>query len=124
MTFSDKPEKPVVSDEMCDKCGVNMVIKKGRYGDFLACPNYPECKNTKQIVKKLDVKCPKCDGDVIEKRTKKGRKFYGCSNYPKCDYTSWKEPVMEKCESCGELKEKSSPSDDGEHVCANKDCKK
>ncbi|MBV1757071.1 MAG: type I DNA topoisomerase [Dethiosulfatibacter sp.] len=124
MTFGDKPDKPKVSDEICEKCGVNMVVKRGRYGDFLACPNYPDCKNTKQIVKKLDVKCPKCNGDVVEKRTKKGRKFYGCSNYPKCDYTSWKEPVAEKCESCGELKVLDNKSDGGEPVCTNKDCKK
>lgn len=97
ITIEDK-----VTDVICEKCGRNMVIKHGRYGDFLACPGYPDCKNTKPIVEEIDVKCPKCgDGKVLIKKSRKGRKFYGCSNYPDCDFVSWSEPVKEKCEECG-----------------------
>jgi DNA topoisomerase-1 len=113
-----------VSDVDCDKCGARMVIKKGRYGEFLACPNYPECKNTKQIEKTIDVKCPKCGGDILEKRTKKGRKFYGCSNYPECDFTAWNEPVSEKCSDCGSLQVKKKTKDGEVIVCTNDNCKK
>ncbi len=113
-----------VSDVDCDKCGARMVIKKGRYGEFLACPNYPECKNTKQIEKTINVKCPKCGGDILEKRTKKGRKFYGCSNYPECDFTAWNEPVSEKCSDCGSLQVKKKTKDGEVIVCTNDNCKK
>lgn len=113
-----------VSDVDCDKCGARMVIKKGRYGEFLACPNYPECKNTKQIEKTIDVKCPKCGGDILEKRTKKGRKFYGCSNYPECDFTAWNEPVSEKCPVCGGLQVKKKTKDGEVIVCTNDNCQK
>ncbi len=124
MPYNEESKSVIESDEVCEKCGTNMVVKKGRFGEFLACPNYPECKNTKQIVKNTGVKCPKCGGDVVEKRTKKGRRFYGCSNYPSCDFTSWTEPVAEKCDTCGSLQVlKKSPK--GEDVtCTNEDCKK
>lgn len=89
-----------VSDVVCEKCGRNMVVKHGRFGKFLACPGYPECRNTKPIVDKIDVPCPKCGGDVVRKRSKKGRVFYGCNNYPDCDFVSWDEPVKEKCPEC------------------------
>ncbi|HZH93232.1 MAG TPA: type I DNA topoisomerase [Tissierellaceae bacterium] len=89
-----------VSDVICEKCGRNMVVKHGRFGKFLACPGYPECKNTKPIVDKIEVPCPKCGGDVVRKRSKKGRVFYGCNNYPDCDFVSWDEPVKEKCPDC------------------------
>ncbi|WDV47684.1 type I DNA topoisomerase [Clostridiaceae bacterium M8S5] len=88
------------TDVICDKCGRNMVIKHGRYGKFLACPGYPECKNTKPLVKDIGVKCPKCDGDIVQRRSKRGRTFYGCSNYPECDFVTWNIPVKEKCPSC------------------------
>ena len=78
-----------------------MVIKNGPYGKFLACPGYPDCKNVKKYVEETGAECPKCGGKVIIKRTKKGRIFYGCSNYPKCDFVSWDEPSMEKCPKCG-----------------------
>lgn len=91
-----------ISDVVCEKCGRNMVVKMGRFGKFLACPGYPECKNTKAIHDIIDVKCPKCSGDIVRKRTKKGRTFYGCINYPECDFVSWDEPVSEKCPNCGE----------------------
>ncbi len=93
--------KEEVTDQICEKCGRNMVIKHGRYGKFLACPGYPECKNTKPLLKKIGVKCPKCGGDIIERRSKKGRRFYGCSNYPDCKFISWDLPVEKKCPECG-----------------------
>lgn len=94
------PEK--VSDVICEKCGANMVYKTGRFGEFLACPNYPECKNTKPIIKQIDVPCPKCGGKVVIKRAgKSGKSFYGCENYPNCDFVSWDKPLEEKCPECG-----------------------
>ncbi|USP70247.1 type I DNA topoisomerase [Ruminococcus sp. FMB-CY1] len=89
------------TDIICDKCGRQMVVKVGRYGKFIACPGYPECKNVLKFVEKTGVKCPKCNGDVIVKHTKKKRVFYGCSNYPECDFVSWNEPVNERCPQCG-----------------------
>ena len=89
------------TDIICDKCGRQMVVKVGRYGKFIACPGYPECKNVLKFVEKTGVKCPKCNGDVIVKHTKKKRVFYGCSNYPECDFVSWDEPIQEKCPKCG-----------------------
>ena len=89
------------TDIICDKCGRQMVVKVGRYGKFIACPGYPECKNIIKYVEKTGVKCPKCGGDVIIKRTKTKRIFYGCSNYPECDFVSWNEPTNEKCPQCG-----------------------
>lgn len=98
-------ELPVVeSDEVCDKCGAKMVYKEGRFGQFLACPNYPECKNTKAIVKYLnDVPCPKCGGKIVIKRSKNKKTFYGCEKYPDCDFVTWNMPINEKCPECGEL---------------------
>jgi len=113
--------KDEVSDQQCDKCGAYMVIKQGRFGKFLACPNYPECKNTKPILKSTGVPCSFCDdGEIVERRTKKGRLFYGCSNYPDCEFTSWYKPVKEKCPHCGHnlvLKARQS-----QPMCNNKAC--
>ena len=92
-----------VTDIKCDKCGKFMVIKHGRFGDFLACPGYPECKNTKPIVEELDVPCPKCGGKILARKSKKGRKFFGCSNYPDCDFVSWFEPTKENCPNCSNM---------------------
>ena len=89
------------TDIICEKCGRRMVIKTGRYGKFIACPGYPECKNIKKLVTENGAECPKCGGRVVVKKTKKGRVFYGCSEYPKCDFVSWDEPVQEKCPRCG-----------------------
>lgn len=91
------------TDIICDKCGRKMVVKVGRYGKFIACPGYPECKNIIKYVEKTGVTCPKCGGDVIVKHTKSKRIFYGCSNYPECDFVSWNEPVNERCPQCGEI---------------------
>lgn len=91
-----------VSDELCDVCGRNMVIKYGPHGKFLACPGFPECRCTKPFFEKINVNCPKCGGDVVIKATKKGRRYYGCINAPECDFMSWAKPSNEKCPSCGE----------------------
>ena len=89
------------TDVVCDKCGRNMIVKVGRFGKFLACPGYPDCKNTKPLVFKTSAKCPECGGDVIEKKTKKGTSFYGCSNYPECNFMTWDLPSDEVCPKCG-----------------------
>ena len=90
-----------VSDVQCDKCGAMMVYKIGKFGKFLACPNYPTCKNTKRIVDKIGVKCPQCGAEIIKLHTKKGRAFYGCERHPDCDFVSWQKPVGENCPKCG-----------------------
>lgn len=89
------------TDEICPNCGRPMVIKMGRFGKFISCSGYPECKTTKPIVKATGAACPKCDGAVVERRSKKGRTFYGCANYPKCDFLSWDLVVPERCPVCG-----------------------
>lgn len=89
------------TDEVCEKCGRNMVVKVGRFGKFLACPGYPDCKNTKPLIYKTKAKCPECGGDVIEKKTKRGTSFYGCSNYPNCNFMTWDLPSEEVCPRCG-----------------------
>jgi DNA topoisomerase-1 len=95
-------EIPVeVSDVPCEKCGRLMVVKHGRYGKFLACPGFPDCRNTKPILKDTGVKCPKCDGTIVERRTKRGKVFYGCKNYPECDFVTWDMPLQEDCKTCG-----------------------
>ncbi len=91
------------TDFICEKCGKRMVIKTGRFGKFIACPGYPECKNIKSIVIETGADCPKCGGKVIEKKSKRGRVFYGCANYPNCDFVSWNEPVNDKCPQCGHI---------------------
>ena len=127
----DKAEKEVskiviedkVSDVPCDKCGRMMVIKHSRYGDFLACPGYPECQNTKPIVEKVEAPCPLCGGDVLVKRSKKGNRFYGCSNYPECNFVSWTEPAKEKCSECGSYMVHKYSKSKGKYLqCANKEC--
>lgn len=101
----ERVEIPVEeSDVQCEKCGRTMVYKYGRFGKFLACPGYPECKNTKPIRKSLGLKCPKCgDGEVLERKSKKGRLFYGCNQYPQCDFNSWERPYKEPCPQCGSM---------------------
>ena len=113
VTISDE-----VSDEVCDQCGRNMVIKYGPHGKFLACPGFPECKNTKPYFEKIGVKCPLCGGDVVIKKTKKGRKYYGCSNNPECEFMSWQKPTEVKCPECGHyMVEKGSKL-----LCSNEQC--
>ena len=89
------------TDEICEKCGRKMVIKTGRYGKFLACPGFPECTNTKRLVKDTGGKCPKCGGRMLLRKSAKGRVYYGCENYPNCDFMTWDEPVAQTCEKCG-----------------------
>ena len=89
------------TDEVCEKCGRKMVIKTGRYGKFLACPGFPECTNTKRLVKDTGGKCPKCGSRMLLRRSAKGRVYYGCEGYPQCDFMTWDEPVPQQCEKCG-----------------------
>ena len=97
-------EKVEIEEELagftCEKCGSEMVVRFGRYGKFIACPNFPECRNTKAYLKLIGVSCPQCKGDVVEKRTKRGRIFYGCSTYPECEFSSWKKPIKTPCPTC------------------------
>ena len=90
-----------VTDEICELCGRNMVIKYGPHGKFLACPGFPDCKNTKPYLEKIGIPCPKCGKDVVIKKTKKGRKFFGCEANPECDFMAWQKPSIEKCPECG-----------------------
>ena len=92
-----------VTDIVCEECGRNMVIKYGPHGRFLACPGFPECRNTKPYLEKIGVACPKCGKDIVLRKTKKGRKYYGCENNPDCDFMSWQKPSKEKCPKCGGL---------------------
>lgn len=97
------PIKDEETDVVCERCGRNMVIKIGRFGKFLACPGFPECKNTKPLLEKTGVSCPDCgQGEVVERRTKTGRRFYGCSRYPECRFTSWQRPSGRPCPECGQ----------------------
>ena len=107
-----------VTDVVCDECGRNMVVKYGPYGKFLACPGFPECRNTKPHFEKVGIPCPMCGGEVVLKKTKKGRKYYGCENNPECEFMSWQKPSTVKCEKCGSyMIEKGKKL-----VCSNKEC--
>ncbi len=116
--FSEMEKKaPVETGELCPECNNNLVIRKGKFGEFIACSNYPDCKYIKKEKKeeKVVIPCPKCEGNVIEKTTKKGKIFWGCKNYPKCDYASWYKPLEEKCSTCNfnmveKNKEKTCPN--------------
>ncbi len=111
-----------VSDVVCDKCGAMMVYKMGRFGKFLACPNFPECRNTKPLVEKLDVACPKCGAALIKRKSKRGKPFYGCETYPACDFVSWDRPLAEKCPKCGGMMVYKMGQRGAYAVCTNKDC--
>ena len=121
---AERVEKEVVlSDEVCEICGKPMAIKEGRFGKFLACTGYPECKNTKPIVKSTGVKCPKCGKDIIEKRGRKsGKVFYGCSGYPECDVSYWDKPTGKMCPECGSMLVKTKGKT-GTVKCSNPECK-
>lgn len=107
-----------VTDVICEQCGRNMVIKYGPHGKFLACPGFPECKNTKPYLEKIGVPCPVCGKDIVVKRSKKGRLYYGCENNPECEFMSWQRPSKEKCPSCGGyMLEKGNKL-----VCADEHC--
>lgn len=112
-----------VSDVKCEKCGRMMVIKRGRYGEFLACPGYPECKNAKPIVEELDVPCPECGKPIVAKKSKKGKKFFGCTGYPECKFVSWYEPVKEKCPKCNSYMVLKYSKSNGRYIqCSNNEC--
>lgn len=112
-----------VSDVVCEKCGALMVYKFGRFGKFLACPNYPECKNTKAIVETIDIPCPKCGAKIVKKKSKKGKVFYGCERYPECDFVTWDMPTKEKCPKCGNiLTVKYSKNKKRFYKCSNNEC--
>ena len=107
-----------VTDVICEQCGRNMVVKYGPHGKFLACPGFPECKNTKPYLEKIGVPCPLCGKDVVIRRSKKGRVYYGCENNPNCEFMSWQKPSKEKCPSCQSyMVEKGNKL-----VCSNKQC--
>lgn len=117
-------ELPVeVSDVKCENCGEFMVVKQGRYGKFLACPNFPACRNTKPIVKDMGVVCHKCGGHIIERHSKRGRIFYGCDNWPECDFVTWDTPLTETCSECGTfLLGHGYRGKFTKKYCANEDC--
>ena len=102
-TRPDSDQEQETTDEKCDLCGSDMTVKRGRFGAFLACTRYPECKGTKPLLVKTGVPCPVDGGEIVERSTKKGRRFYGCSNYPNCDFTSWQRPLQQVCPECGGL---------------------
>jgi DNA topoisomerase-1 len=110
--------EPEVSDDPCPNCGRLLVCKMGRYGKFLACPGFPECRFAKPILKELDVPCPECGKMLVERKTKRQRKFFGCSGYPACRFTTWDEPRQEKCPVCGYLTVKKGKT----ALCANREC--
>jgi DNA topoisomerase-1 len=115
-------EKVTVADEetdvICENCGRNMVIKYGPHGKFLACPGFPDCRNTKPYFEKIGVECPECGKDVVIKMTKKGRRYYGCLGFPECEFMSWARPSKTKCPTCGGyMVEKGNKL-----ACANQEC--
>ena len=114
--------KDEVSDEICDKCGRNMVIKLGRFGKFLACPGFPECRNAKPILKDTGVKCPKCNARIVERRSQKGKKYFSCENAPKCDFLLWDEPTKTPCPSCGGVMTRKYLKRGSVTVCSNPEC--
>ncbi|MBS0180863.1 MAG: type I DNA topoisomerase [Nitrospira sp.] len=123
-TIKIVPKQELTTDQVCDKCGSPMVVKTGRFGKFIACSGYPQCKTTKPLA--LGVKCPQpdCGGDLVQKRTRKGRSFFACSNYPKCEFALWDRPVPKACPTCQApfLVEKVSKQDGRSVQCRNQDC--
>ena len=111
------------SGEFCELCGKPLLIKAGRFGEFLACSGYPECKNTRPIVRTVGVKCPKCGKDIVEKRSKRGKIFYGCSGYPECDQSFWYRPVNKTCPKCGSLLVERNLRSGRRLDCSNPECR-
>ena len=113
------------SDIECEKCGAKMVYKMGRFGKFLACPNFPECRHTLALLKYIDAECPDCGGRILERISRKGRKFYGCEHYPECEFVSWEQPVSDKCPDCGgRMVKKRGRKGEVWHVCVNEQCRR
>jgi len=123
---SEGIERVVIPDEVsdipCEKCGAMMVYKIGRFGRFLACPNFPKCRNTKPVVEKVGVACPKCGADLIKRKSKKGKPFYGCEKYPECDFVSWDKPLKDKCPKCQSIMVSKSGKNGPYSLCTNTDC--
>jgi DNA topoisomerase-1 len=112
-----------LTDIPCDKCGKPMLIKKTIKGNFYACSGYPECKNTKPILKEIGIKCPQCeDGQIVERKTRKLKTFYGCSNFPDCTFASWNKPIDRPCPKCGSLLAEGTGKVRYLILCTNKDC--
>ncbi|TYP59942.1 type I DNA topoisomerase [Thermosediminibacter litoriperuensis] len=111
-----------VTEEKCEICGRNMVIKRGRYGEFMACSGFPECRNTKPLIEETGVKCPVCGGNIVLRKSKKGRKFYGCSSYPNCEFVTWDPPSKTPCPRCGGLMVEKSTRSGKTAVCINREC--
>lgn len=112
-----------VSDEVCENCGRNMVIKMGRFGKFLACPGFPDCKNARPLLEEIGVNCPQCGEKLVVRRSKKGRKFYGCKNYPECNFIAWEKPSAHPCPKCGSLMIEKTSKKDKKYLCTNKECR-
>ncbi|MDR0855104.1 MAG: type I DNA topoisomerase [Christensenellaceae bacterium] len=115
--------EPVKTDVICEKCGANMILREGRFGKFLACPNYPTCKNTKPAPEDKAGVCPLCGHDIIRKRTKTGKTFYGCSNYPACNFMSWNPPAPQLCPECQSPMSVAKKNDETRYICTNAKCK-
>ncbi|MBE3581568.1 MAG: type I DNA topoisomerase [Thermoanaerobacteraceae bacterium] len=111
-----------VSEEKCEICGRNLVVKQGRFGKFLACPGFPECRFTKPLLTAIGVSCPRCGGEVVERRSKKGRRFYSCRNYPQCDYISWDKPSESSCPRCGSRLVEKANRREVRLVCPQQGC--
>ncbi len=109
---------PQITDEICPQCGKPLAIKRGRFGDFLACTGFPTCRYTRSIVESTGVKCPKCGGTIVVKRSRKGKTFFGCDNYPQCDQVYWYKPVNKKCPNCGSLLTERGKN----YICSNPEC--
>lgn len=114
--------KPEESDEICEKCGRNMVIKLGKFGKFLACPGFPECRNAKPILQDTGVTCPKCGGRIVARKSQRGKKYYSCEFAPKCDFILWDEPVKTPCPKCGGIMTRKYVKKGSITVCSNPDC--
>ena len=114
--------KDEVSDVKCEKCGRMMVYKMGRFGKFLACPGFPECRNAKPIIKETGVNCPKCGGKILIKKTKKGKDYYGCEHNPECDFMVWDKPLNKKCPKCGSIMLEKRSRGKVIEYCSNEEC--
>ena len=116
--------KDEISDVKCDQCGAMMVYKMGKFGRFLACPNFPKCRNAKPLLNYIETPCPQCGKRLLEKVSRKNRKFYGCEGYPECDFVSWDKPVSEKCPECGSfMVEKHNAKGETILLCSNENCR-
>ena len=109
-------------EEVCEKCGKPMVFKRSRFGSFLACSGYPDCKNIKPILKPTGIKCPQCGGDIVERKSKRGKIFFSCSNYPKCKFALWNKPLEEKCPKCGGIMTEKRTKKEAKKLCVNEAC--